>query len=458
MWDLKIINTDKSLYVALSEAIERDIKEGKLKSGDKMPTHRELAKIVGVNVTTVTRAYEEAKKRGIITSVVGSGTFVASDLGQNSSLINTDNDTACNIEMGLVLPLYSNEPVLNSIVNEISKKNINELIRYSPPQGLLHHRQTGAAWVKRYGINACADDVIITAGAQHALICILSSVFEPGDRIAVDSVVYPGYKSAAKRCGIQLEAVPMDKQGMTATGLESLCNRHEIKGIYTVACMQNPTNCEMTKKRVNEIVSIIKKYKLTLIEDDLYRFLSIENIGTLSEHLPENSIYIAGISKAFYAGLRISFVLTSRKYYNRISQAVVDTMWMASPICAEIACKCIDSGLADKIIEQKKVELSKRAEIFNEKFSEYDYRYVDYSMFVWLKLPHSWDSIRLERACHENGVNVVASDKFIVGNVPLPNYVRISLSGAENLTEFEKGLDIILATLKHETGTVEYVF
>ncbi|MDD4096315.1 MAG: GntR family transcriptional regulator, partial [Oscillospiraceae bacterium] len=64
MWDLKIIDTDQSLYVAIADAMERDIQLGILKGGERMPTHRELARIVGVNVTTITRAYKEAEKRG----------------------------------------------------------------------------------------------------------------------------------------------------------------------------------------------------------------------------------------------------------------------------------------------------------------------------------------------------------------------------------------------------------
>ena len=74
MWDLRIIDTDKSLYVALADAIERDIRAKILAAGDKLPAQRELAKKVGVNVTTITRAYREAEKRGLVTSIVGSGT------------------------------------------------------------------------------------------------------------------------------------------------------------------------------------------------------------------------------------------------------------------------------------------------------------------------------------------------------------------------------------------------
>ncbi|HAB62103.1 MAG TPA: hypothetical protein DCE48_15660 [Lachnospiraceae bacterium] len=94
----------------LVDAIERDINNGILKPGDKLPTQRELARIVGVNVTTVTRAYNEAGKRGLLAASVGNGTYISNDLGMQSSLLDASSDTSLSdyyqsIDIGLVKPL-----------------------------------------------------------------------------------------------------------------------------------------------------------------------------------------------------------------------------------------------------------------------------------------------------------------------------------------------------------------
>lgn len=456
MWNLKIIDTDKPLYIAIAEAIERDIKEGVLSSGEKLPTHRELAKIVGVNVTTATRAYNEAEKRGIITSIVGNGTFVTSDLGGTPSLLSAESKTNSMIEMGLVLPLYSVEPDIRPICKRVlAKKHINSFMEYTPPQGLISHRRVGVKWVNQFGICTDENNMIITSGAQHAINCVLSACFENGDRVAVDYLTYPGIKSAAKRCGIRLEGIMIDHEGMLPDELESVCKRHDIKGVYTSACMQNPTNACMSDKRQRDLVDIIKKKNLLLIEDDLYRFLcENKSCATLTSFIPENSIYIAGIAKAFYAGLRIGFLSAPPPYYNRICQAIVDTIWMAPAINAEIACECIKSGLANDIIKTKQDELIKRAAIMADALNNYEYKYKPHSMFAWLKLPEEWNSIQFEKAAQKNGINVIASDKFTVSNITLPNYVRISLSGATSISEFEKGLSVLLWTLRHDHNEV----
>lgn len=454
MWDLRIIDTDKSLYIAIADAIERDIRLGILKAGEKLPAQRGLAKKVGVNVTTITRAYTEAEKRGLVTSIVGSGTYISSDLGYNSSLLNTEKNNSKLIELGLVLPLSAMEPDLNEILERVIHKNeLKDFTGYTPPQGLYRHRLIGSKWVKGFGISAEPDHIVITAGAQHALNCIFSFVFQPGDRIAVDCMTYPGVKTAARLCGIQLEAVEMDDEGITPQSLSAVCHRHNIKGVYTVSTMQNPTNAIMSEQRRASIAEIIKHNHLLLIEDDLYRFLSPENSVPLTALIPEQSIYIAGISKAFYAGLRISFVVTPSKYYNRISQAVVDTLWMAPSLNAEIACECISSGLADQIIALKRNEIQQRASFLHSKLSEYYLRYIPDSMFAWLKLPNDWSSSEFEKAANANGVNVVSSEKFTIGGIVPPNFIRISLTGADHITEFEKGLDILIKLLNREIGT-----
>ena len=455
MWDLKTLNTDKPFYKSIADAIERDIQRGLLKPGDKMPTHRQLAKTIGVDITTVTRAYQEAEKRGIVTATVGKGTFITSDLGRNPSLLDTaDKTKSGNIEMGLVLPLYSSEPDIRTVLSKIiNRKGLNNLMQYTPPQGLYEHRKIAAEWISRFGVEASADQVIITAGSQHAIDCILSSLFQPGDHIAVDCLTYPGIKTAAKQHGIQLDAVAMDQNGMIPDDLEAVCSHGDVRGIYTMSRMQNPTNSVMSGQRREEIAQVVKRRNLILVEDDIYGFLSSES-APLTSLIPENSIFICGISKAFYAGLRTSFLLAPERYCYRISQAVVDTVWMAPTLNAEIACECISSGMAEKIILAKLEKIKIRASLLSEAFSGFRFDYEPNSMFVWLRLPDHWSSDSFERAANCFGVDVYSSSKFAVGGFIPPNCVRVSLTGADDLSEFQRGLEILRKLLNSEIGEV----
>lgn len=186
--------------------------------------------------------------------------------------------------------------------------------------------------------------------------------------------------------------------------------------------------------------------------DDLYGFLSDAPDGALAPLVPDNSIYIAGLSKAFYAGLRVGFAVVPPPLHNVLSQAVVDTMWMASPLSVEVACESIVSGVADDIIAIRKKELEIRTALTREKLREYECNLPEHGMFAWLELPEQWSSDIFEAAARENGVNILSADKFIVGSMPRPNCVRLSLSAANTAGELEKGLDILLRLLRRKRG------
>lgn len=454
MWNLKVIDVNKPVYLAIADALERDIRAGILKPGDRLPTHRSLAEKVGVAVTTTTKAYKEAERRNLITAVVGSGTFITSDCGKKASMHAPELSRGNNIEMGLVWPLHAQEEgFLARVLAELANSpDLAELMGYASPGGLPGHRRVAANWLKKFGLNVQADEVIITSGSQHAVSCALSALFEPGDRLAVDNLTYPGVKVAARRYGLLLEGVPIDAEGMNPAELKKLCRRCKIKGLYLTSGMQYPTNQIMSARRAADLAQLAEKQDLTVIEDGCYGFLAEKPGKVLSAAFPENSVYIAGISKAFYAGLRVAFLAGPRHLNNRLTQAVVDSVWMASPLCAEVACRIIESGAADKIIRKKRKELDRRADLIKKTLSAYDYRLIRYSMFAWIRLPDYWTGPEFEKAAYENGVNVIAADKFTVGAFNPPGFIRLSLTGAADHIEFKRGLDIVKKLLDRELG------
>lgn len=463
MWNPKTINTDKTLYIAIAEAIERDVREGILQPGQKMPTHRELADIIGVNVTTITRAYKEAERKGIITGTVGRGTYITADLGLDSSIMRVEEKypqtkAVRMIEMGLVLTLYQCEPDLSPVVAKLSRdKQMNRFFRYTDPLGLPEHRQTGADWVKRFGLAVNGDQIVICAGAQHALTCCLQSLFEPGDRIAVDCLTYPGIKAVAKASGVRLEPIAMDREGMIPESLEAACGRQVIKGVYLMPNMQNPTATGMSARRKAELAALIERHHLILIEDDIYSFSNPGDRQALAALCPQNSIYIAGISKTFYAGLRVAFVVAPKPFHLKIGQAVVNTIWMAPPLNVAIAAECIRDGAADAIIAAKLTEIAKRVQIARDTISEYVFTALPTSFFIWLKLPECWTGKEFELTCRENGVNVFCAEKFAVGGEAAPAAVRISLSGAATIQELQEGFAILKRILAKEDLKLETI-
>ncbi|MGB1310839.1 MAG: GntR family transcriptional regulator, partial [Leucothrix sp.] len=143
MWQPDISNYQNALYQAIADEIDRAVEKGALKAGDKLPTHRALADLLGVTVGTVTRGYAEAEKRGSVSARVGSGTFITPVGGQSMGLAILAREQRGKIDFSLNLPI----PIQTDEMLQASLRDIAEdvpqldLVGYQPEKGALRQRE-----------------------------------------------------------------------------------------------------------------------------------------------------------------------------------------------------------------------------------------------------------------------------------------------------------------------------
>jgi DNA-binding transcriptional MocR family regulator len=450
-WIPHIQSSDTPLYKQLADTIEQDIFSGRLQPGDKLPTHRDLADLLKMNVTTVTKGYKEAERRGLIAGTVGRGTYVASDAGSSTSMVSHEPHAPGMIELGLVNPMYHLDPDLAAGLKQLCRKrDISTLMHYSDPGGLPEHRVVGAEWANRFGLEVSSNSVMICSGAQHALTCTLSGLFRPGDRIATDSLTYPGMKTLASMLGLRLVPVEMDKSGMVAESLDRICRREQIKGLYLMPGVHNPTTTTIPEFRRESLAKVVIRHDLIVIEDDAYDLTRPGVIPPLSALIPGNGIYIAGISKALAAGLRVAFIVIPQKYRRPIREAILNTTWMTPPLNVELVSMWIRDGKADKVIDLKRKEAAKRFAMAGKILRDYSFTGQATGFFIWLSLPAPWRGLIFEQRMRELGVNVFGAEKFTVGDAPAPAAARISLTGTKSIDELAAGLQLIKRVLDGE--------
>jgi len=403
------------------------------------------------SVTSNSRAYKEAEKRGLISGTIGKGTYVSQNDKKNITLpeiLSCDDEV---IDLGLVGSMKVEGYDMSKLIKAIAEgSTLDSLLDYVPSQGIHRHREAAAKWVGQYGIKADPDYIVICAGAMHAIICCLLGLFEPGDKIAVDSLTFTGFKNAAQLSHIKLEPIAMDSEGMIPESLENTCNKFRIKGIYLMPNMQNTTATTMSTERKKAIADIILRYKLILIEDDIYNFANIAEQTALSTLIPDNGIFIWGISKAFFPGFRVAFTVVPERFLYRFTQAVTNTVWMAPTISSELVTQLIESGDAIEIKNKKKQMIAHRLQLAKDIFKGFSFHTTENSMFLWLNLPEGWSCADFENAALMNRVRVVSAYKFYVGSHLPPNAVRISLTAAKNDKQLIKGLNILVRILKQD--------
>src|SRR5256885_1191321 len=155
-WQPRLQGRPGPRYRAIAEALADAVSEGALHPGDRLPTHRELASELGVTVPTVSRAYREAGRRGLITGQVGRGTFVAGSGGAPGTAVEPA-DTGGEIDLDLN-QLPTTPELFAAFQGALSmlaaEPQVGSLLRYQPNLGAPRHREAGAVWLRRCGLEA----------------------------------------------------------------------------------------------------------------------------------------------------------------------------------------------------------------------------------------------------------------------------------------------------------------
>lgn len=447
IWQPNIDVDSGPRYLAIADAIETDIKTGTLAPGAKLPTHRDLADWLGVTVGTVTRGYAEAARRGLLHGETGRGTFVGAKV-HKQLICHHEMLAAGVVDMKVTLPFEQFNPDLGAALRETADDPATQsLLEYYPSVGRRIDREAGAEWMRRYNLEADADNVCITVGGQNALAVILSGMFNPGDTVAVEGITYPLIKTLSHRFHVKLAAVDQDELGMIPESLEEACRMHGVRGVYLMPTCQNPTTARMPEYRRHEIAAIARRYDLTIIEDDAYG-LAVGDIGApLAALVPERTFYIASLSKSVAGGLRVAYLLTPPQHLSPIKAAMSDMVWMTPPLMADIARRWINDGTADRTLALKREEAARRTALAKRMLEGLDMAMQKTGFYLWLKLPEPWTTCDFARVAEENDILLSTDDIFVVGRRPLPHALRLGLSGAPTIEDLERGLEKVRAIL-----------
>lgn len=441
-WKPSSKNLTSPLYKSLAKLLEDDIRKGILNPGDKLPPQRELADYLDLNLSTITRAFKICEMKGLISGTTGKGTYISSDVQVSPLLLSTLNEDY--IDMGAAFPLYEqNKYIIDLIKKLIKKTNVENFLQYSPPIGLLSHRQTAAKYLKKFNIDADIDNIMITSGSQNALSITLMSLFNSGDKIGTDPLTYPAFKSLANMLGIRLIPLPLNDDSISIQSLDSLCKTEGIKGLYLIPEMHNPTTYSMSNIQKEKIAKVITNNNLILLEDGIYAYSSDPNTIPLSSMAPDHSIYISSLSKSICAGLRVSFMVVPDKYKSKLERGIYNVNVTTSPFNVEIACQAIETHISDKIIAERKNLTLERNKIVNKILKDRIVYGNDYSLFRWLVLPKHICGSKFERKALEKGVQVFCADRFVVGNSIFEPAARLSVCSPKNNEELEHALIII---------------
>lgn len=429
-------------YRAIAEALAEDVRRGALPPGTRLPTHRDLAWRLKLTVGTVSRAYAEAERSGLITGEVGRGTYVrgapVSPLAFHVELPETDEF----IDLGVHRPRAGGEAALlaAALAELATDPELGALIEYQPHAGRAADRAAGAAWIARSGALATApEQVVVTASGQHAMAVVLAALFEPGDGLAVEALTYPGIRAAASLLHLKTVPVAIDEHGALPDALAAACGNGRVRAFYTLPTLHNPTTATMPLERRRELAQVAQRHGVLLIEDDVYGFLVERPLPPLASLAPEHGFYLTSTSKSLVPGLRIGYAHCPRALVDRVAAAVRATTYTAPPLMARIASRWIEDGTADRLVAEKRAETGRRQALARRILTGQRYRTAPEAAHLWLELPEPWQAETFAAAARRRGVGVTPAAAFAAGR-QVPRAVRICIGTPPSLAALERGL------------------
>jgi DNA-binding transcriptional MocR family regulator len=447
-WVPTISELPGPLYQRIVAAIESDIAAGRLLRGQQLPTHRSLAKRLGVDLTTVTRAYSEARRRGLIDAQVGRGSFVS----ETTLRPTAENEREIRIDLSMNVPPHPleaqlDERILQGLESIRHKSGLTAFLNYLPPGGSEHERAIAARWLRGRVPHAAADRLVIYPGMQAIIFNLLMQLARPGEVVLTEAQTFPGMKAAAARLGIRLVGVAMDEQGVLPIALEQACRTHKPKAVYLIPTLHNPTTATLSPDRRASIAAILRAAKTTLIEDDAYGLLE-PSASPIANLIPERTYLATTLSKVMAPALRVSYLLTPNLAAQEEMRARLQAAaQMPPPLMVALATHWIESGVADRIIAAIRNEAAGRQQLASRALKGLPFAAGRAGHHLWLPLPAEWKRQDFVAYLFRNGLALVGSDAFAVDANP-PHAVRVSLGAARNRAELAEGLRVLASTLK----------
>ena len=332
------------LYRQLCNELKSWIETGRLPHGEKLPSTRQLAGLLGLNRTTVSAAYALLENEGMIRGHVGRGSFVTGDgktepagldwdrlLDKPDRLLMAPAQTrdhgdavisfATSRPAEQLFPLEEIRAACREVLGSAQAAAILQLGSpggYPPLRDYLHDE------ARRAGVARPQDDILITNGCQQGLDLIARVLVRPGDTVLVEDPIYPGVKNLFLRAGARIAGVPVGAQGIDAEQLDRALTRERPRLLVVTPNFQNPTGATIPQATRRLILSRTREAGVVVVENDIYGELRYEGEALPSlKQLDESGdvIQLRSFSKVAFPGLRVGWVTAPRALTARLADA-----------------------------------------------------------------------------------------------------------------------------------------
>lgn len=432
------------LYEALARDISDSILRGVLRPGDRLPSVRQTCASRGVSPSTVFEAYYQLEAQGLIVSRERSGYFVsvragrlppepetasAPDAGSHPLAVSDRVfDVLESIMLRNVVPLGSAFPSLDLFpmarLGRMMSASVNDLDLWSgvddlTPGNARLRRQIALRYLID-GLHVPTEDIIITNGALEALNLCLMALARPGDSVLIESPAFYGSLQAIERQGLNAIAVPTHpREGMDLGAAEQALERHRPKACWLMTNFQNPLGSLMPDEKKRDLVRLLARYQVPLIEDDVNGELYYGEQRPAPAKRYDTAglvLHCSSFSKCLAPGYRVGWVAAGRYARQVARHKLTSTLTTCAPAQGALALY-LEKGGYDRHLRQLRHKLATQQGQFIDAVARYFPEGTRSTRpkggyFLWLELPGGVDALQVHAQALAEGISVAPGPLF----------------------------------------------
>lgn len=437
------------LHEQIAARISGMIRQGTYLPNERIPSIRGLSRQMRVSVNTVMEAYARLENIGLIEARPQSGYYVrvsrpepqARSVRKPAMEYTAPNDvTLGDIHVQIMhtlsdpslVPLGSGAPntdllpadKLSRILGSQSKRFPNRSVSYSSPQGMKTLRIQIARRMLNSGCSLSADDIIVTSGCVEAVTLALLAVCRPGDTVAVGSPIYYTFLNSVQWLGLKVLEIPsVPGEGMSLDVLGYAMKQTRISACIVIANFNNPLGTLMPEDRKKDLVKMLAKHDIPLIEDDVYGDLAFGlDHPRSAKAYDEKGLVLScsSFSKTLAPGYRIGWIAPGR-FQQKVGQLkALFNIATASPTQLAMAEFLTNGGYDHHLRKIRKVYARQVGLVREAVLDSFPYGtrilHPEGGFILWVELPEEFDSLKLYEEAVKEGISIAPGMLFTLGD------------------------------------------
>ena len=454
--------------------IKRQIDDRHLRPGTKLPSIRTFADSYKVSRFTVVEAYDRLVAMGYLQSRRGAGFYTAAPAGAEGPqaaasenhkrneelvwlirrLLQADENTL--LAGGPWLPnSWLDETGIRQSLNVLARKNGAYLLEYGHPFGYLPLREHLTLMLAGLGITTHPGQILLTNGTSQALELVIRYLLKPGDAALVDDPGYYNMFGNLRLQGVEMLAVPRNRDGPDVTVLEKFAAEHRPKVYFTQSVMQNPTGTDMSPHVAFKVLQAAERHNFMIVEDDIFSDLQMKTtprLATLDQL--GRVIYARSFSKTLSGSLRVGFIACAQGVAKELADIKMLTSITTSQFTERLVYLMLVDGHYRKYLSRLHERLGEArlnvVRAFERIGLEVFVEPTD-GMFVWARFPHVEDSLTLAEASRRDGI-MLAPGAVFRPHLERSPWMRFNVATSARTRACSAGFNSKPHAIRHETA------